>query len=170
MLKKSAEQIYDLIKATNVVSFPQVDIVALTYGTPAVLTGDPSGKDTSLVVSAAVNTPYTGNVTIKYDRLDLEGFETTYGATQLIVPEGATPADIVAAFNSHYECELESVDYQNNAVPTPPDFDGESYTLVAAAGSLAYKGDIVLSILLASTPLSEIITVTELDGLEFPEA
>lgn len=167
-LKSSAEQVYDLIKATNVATFPQVEVVDLEYATPSALVGDPSGKDTSLLVSAGVNTPYIGNVTVKYDRLDLAGFESNYGSTTLIVPENATPAQIVAAFNAYYDAELDSSDYVNNAVPTPPDFDGETYTLVAAAGSLAYKGSVVLDIQLATTPLSSIITVTELDGLEFP--
>ncbi len=168
-LKVSAEQVYDAIKASNPTTFPQVELVDLVYGTPAVLSGDPSNKDTSLLVSAAINTPYIGDVTVKYNRLDLADFETNYGERTLIVPEGATAADVVAAFNSEYGAELTTDDYEDNALPTPPDWDGETYTLVAAAGSLAYKNEVVLNVALATTPLSTIIATTTLDGLYFPE-
>lgn len=168
LLESSVTQVYNLIAATNSATWPQT-AVALTYGTPAVEVSHPTGKNTSLVVSAAPNTEYVGDVTVNYNRLDLAGFETNYGSTSLVVPENATAAQIVAAFNAYYDSSLDTSDYVNNAPGTPPDFDGETYTLVAAAGSLAYIGEVVLDIQLATTQLSTIITVTDLNGLTFPE-
>jgi hypothetical protein len=177
LLNASAVQVYDLIASENAATWP-VTPVTLTYGTPTALTGDASGKDTSLLVSAAANTVYTGSVTIFYNRLDLAGFETNYGVADLIVGEDPTPADIVAQFNVFYDASLDASDYVNNPVVPRgdypeeyfPDYDGEIYIIVAAPGSLAYKGEAPVQIRLESALLSSILVVNELDGLEFPEA
>lgn len=169
LLNPSAQQVYDLIALTNVATWP-VTAVALNYATPVAEVGHPTGKNTSLVVSAGANTEYVGSVTVNYNRLDLAGFETNYGSTSLVVPEGATAAQIVAAFNAFYDASLDTSDYVDNAPGIPPDYDGETYTLVAAAGSLAYINSVVLDIQLATTQLSSILTVTDLNGLTFPVA
>ena len=79
-------------------------------------------------------------------------------------------ADIVAAFNALYDANLDISDYDEAASAPVPDDDGENFTLVADANSLAYKGQIVIVVRLATVALSTVITTTNLDGLEFPPA
>lgn len=165
LLLSSAAQLLALINEQNSTSLTASDI---TFGNPSVHSGANPG-DTDVVVSSAPNSGYTGTVTVNYNRLDLAGF-SIYGDAEVFVPEGATVADIVAAFNALYDANLDISDYDEAASAPVPDDDGENFTLVADANSLAYKGQIVIVVRLATVALSTVITTTNLDGLEFPPA
>lgn len=167
----SQAQVLALINADNAATVPVGGLLLtthVTFGVPAVNAEGGGVGNTDLIVSSAINSGYVGDVEVNYNRLDLEGF-TAFGPAEVIVTEEATLADVLTAFNALYSANLEMADVVNNALPEP-DFDGENYTLVAAAGSLAYIGDIVVKLSVASTPLNTIITTTTLNGLEFPEA
>lgn len=165
LLLTSAAQLLALINEENSTTLTESDV---TFGLPSAHGGANPG-DTDVVVSAAANSGYTGTVTVNYNRLDLAGF-SIYGAAEVFVPEGATVADIVAAFNALYEANLGVDDYDEAASAPVPDDDGENFTLVADANSLAYSGQIVIVVRLATVALSSVITTTNLDGLEFPPA
>ena len=165
--KSSANQLYDLILEDNTgATAAGLTFAKVTFGAPADHAGANPG-DTDVVVTAVANSGFSGDVTVNYDRLDLAGF-TAYGAAEVTVAAGATVTDIVAAFNALYGAALDISDYDEGASAPIPDDDGEIFTLVADATSLAYKGSIAITVFLNSVALNTVITTTNLNGLEFP--
>lgn len=128
----------------------------VALGTPTALTGDASGKDTSIVLSKGSTNDYSGSVTVKYNRIDLT---TLLGAVSNSISWAAalvSSSDLLNAFNTATGAQLAAVDIVVEALPTNP-LNGStvSYTLKANANSLAFEGSVVLSLVsVVYTPLS----------------
>ncbi len=172
LLLTSNAQVLALINEDNVATVPGGGLILgthVSFGVPAVNDHPGATTNTKLTVSSVVNSGYVGSVEVVYDRLDLSGF-SAYGAAEVVIPENPTLQDVLNSFNQLYDANLELADIDQTVALPDPDFDGETYLLTANAASYAFRGTISVLLSLASTPLSDIITVTSLNGLEFPEA
>lgn len=164
----SPAQLFALIAEDNVTTIGSLVIGDVSFGAPAVNNTGGGVGDTDVVVTAVANSGYSGNVTVNYNRIDLADFSTIGPALEVTVGEGATVEDIVAAFNAQFGSNLDATDYDSGLSAPVPDDDGEPFTLVANATSLAYRGQISITVYLDSVALSTIITNTSLNGLELP--
>lgn len=166
--KSSLEQVIDLINLSNIINEADLSAELVSFAQLSALTEDT--KNTSVRVVANANTKYTGNVVVKYDRLDIEGFASNYGSPVIEVGEAATFQDVVDAFNGHYGANLSIA---NDLVAPGGVFPTIEYTPVdvnflANEASLAYIGNADFSFGLATSPLSNIIQTLIMNGLAWP--
>lgn len=125
-----------------------------TFGTPTVLSGDASGKNTSVTV-AGTGTPYTTDqATLKYDRVDLTTLFAS-NSTQIQWTTQASSSDLLTWYNSLTGANLQASDIVVEALPTnPADGSTVSYDFKANTGSLAFQGDLNVSLVSVAAPMS----------------
>ncbi|MNE90584.1 hypothetical protein D3C80_1881160 [compost metagenome] len=100
-----------------------------------------------------------------YDRIDLAEFETLAVPEGIVVPVPATYDTLLEAFNAYYYSNLTLEDIDRSA-PFPEDFvEDEPLELKAAAGSLAYRGSLILVVTPSERTLADLLGNTELPGL-----
>lgn len=165
--------VYGLINAAN----PNLQNGALTtvntsFGAPA---GTGSTPNTSLQVTAVDNQGYSGQVTVNYNRLDIQN-----QVFSVLAPSGAsvvntnsamaTVGDVLAAINSTYNLNLQEGDVSNGATALSLTNDAGSCTIEIDPGSLAYTGSLNVTITQAQVPLNQAVTTTTLAGLTPPSA
>lgn len=120
----------------------------VTLGTPTALTDDPSGLNTSVVLSGG--SPYTGTVTIKYNRLDITntvfaGIGTT---PSLSYDVGYTDTDsLVAPLNTTYDLNLQDSDIVEASISPVA---GSPVTVTMASGSYGFIG--TMSVMMTAAP------------------
>jgi len=166
---KSVEQLLALLNDTNGLSLTLDDI---QFSTPVALTpesqvGDDNPANTEILIVAKPNRKPIGEVKVRYDRIDLADFETLRDPTEIEVTLPLTHARLMEAFNTHYgsALELEDIDV---ATVLPEDIEEETFVeLKASVGSLAYRGEILLSVIPGTIKLSNVIIVRALSGLEY---
>lgn len=180
--QQSLQMLVSLINSSN----PSLPVPLTTtnalYGTPAVVT--PSGgniQNTTIKVTAAGGSPYVGNTTLSYRRLDLG---TLFRSLPIVIykysPAGAgiSPYQISAllpAINAKYGLSLQASDISDgpvpagntNAVPSIGLVAGtrnSSVVVAAAAGSPGFVGSFTLYWVQAPQLISNMITVTSLEA------
>lgn len=97
-------------------SFPRkLNSTNVDHGTPAVLTGDASGKNTSVSLTGKTGQGVNGTNTFKYNRVGLLDLINASANPSPIVPNTsqATVGDLVASFNSQYGAKLTAADLTN---------------------------------------------------------
>ncbi len=155
----------DLINADN---GSALTTGVVTFGNPSVITGL-GGRNTAVVVSAAGGSGYSGNVTVNYKRIDIA---TVPGSRSLQFQAGdaVNVSDLIDEINAAYGILLQAEDYVDAALPT---FDGvtphevQYFDLVAAANSLIWTGTLTLTLNGNDVPLSNVVTVLDLNGLTY---
>lgn len=166
---KSVEQLLALLNDTNGLSLTLDDI---QFSTPTVLTpesqvGDDNPANTEVLIVAKPNRKPIGEVKVRYDRIDLADFSTLRDPTEIEVMLPMTHARLLEAFNNHYGSALE-LDDIDVTVDIPEDIEEETFVeLTASAGSLAYRGSILLTVIPGTIKLSNVIIVRALSGLEY---
>lgn len=130
---------------------PQLPVAAtaanVTFGAPTALSGDASGRNTSVVVTG--HGPYTNAKTIYYNRVDLTAL---LGAASNVMTwtTQTSSGDLLAAFNALTGANLAASDIVVEALPTKPGAGDTAYTLKANASSLAFQGSVALSLHVAA--------------------
>lgn len=126
----------------------------VTFGTPNALTGDSTGKNTSVTV-AGTGTPYTTDqATIKYDRVDLTTLFAS-NSTQIPWTTQANSSDLLVWYNSLTGANLQTSDIVVEALPTnPADGSTVSYDFKSNSTSLGFQGDLNVSLVSTAAPLS----------------
>lgn len=163
---KSASQILiDLINESNATSLTVADV---TFSAPVV---EASGtRNTGITITAVANSGYTGFRDLTYDRVDLAAVPGSR-SNVFHLGSAATAWDLLPAINAAYGINLTSDDVENDPMPafsgTDPQ-EAEPFTLRAKAGSLVYRGSVLLSIDGNDVDLATLITTTELNGLNYP--
>jgi len=164
--KSSDLQLFAAIVAANAGTIGSLSRSDVSFGNPVAGSIDHGAgqREVDIVVTANANTGVSGSVTVGIDRLDLNDFSTVE-TPEVHVAQGATVADIIVEFNALYGAALSVDDYDAGLSAPVPDDDGEFFTLVANANSLAYTGSIQITVFLSSVALSTVITNTDLGGL-----
>jgi hypothetical protein len=161
---KSAEQLLALINDSNGLSLTLDDI---SFELPVALVPEEQEDlaNTEILVKSKPNRKQEGDVTVRYDRINLAEFETLADPHGIPVDTPLTHATLLAAFNEFYGSALELVDI-DLTTELPPNLDqDEVVTFKASAESLAYHGEIELLIESAGLDLAVVITNKNLNGL-----
>lgn len=163
---KNADQIIiDLINEANATALTPADI---TFSVP---TETESGnRNTAITITAVANSGYTGTRDLTYDRVDLAQVPGSRNK-EFNIGSVTSVFGLLPAINAAYGINLTEADVEDTAMPT---FEGtdplEKATLVITAkpGSLVYRGSVELVIDGNDVDLATLITVTELNGLNYP--
>jgi hypothetical protein len=161
---KSPDQIVlDLINYDNGTALAPGSI---TYGIPAAFTGT---RNTKLRLTATGASHYSGFVDITYNRVDI-GTVPGVRSKEFMLGSAVTIKDLVSAINLAYRINLTVDDYLDGPLPTfdplSPN-DTKPFTIVAAPGSLVFIGTLTLNVKRNDIPLSSVILITELNGLNY---
>lgn len=174
--KVSSEIIKDLIAAGNA-GFGAVR-GSFDLGAPST---DAGTKNTKVTVTP--NVPeYTGTVDVTYNRLTLDAYITAKlptgtvqwgdegGQTKLTASSSDT--DILACANAVLGLGTVSSEFSDISVTEVTADEEYTVSLTAATTCLLFTGTKTFTVTQTApaTPTSEVITVTELDGLEAPIA
>jgi len=171
-LKSSIQNVLDLMNADNARS---LTLAQVAISAPSVFV-DPEGintRNTQIVVSAVEgSTEFKGSQTLRYTRLDL----ATVGAavSEFQTTAESTLADVKAAVVAELGLIAEDVDFVETVMPTWADamVDGETapLTLRAAAGSHAYVGDLIVTLVEpvdGRERMSQVYATSDLSGFDY---
>lgn len=123
--------------------------------------------NTSLhIQSKSVQSPFAGEVTVKHTRLDLADLLVLVSADVSANNIGTT-VDFALALNKVYGTNFTADDIESTPV-TLTDGSG-NVTLVAKATSRGWIGSVTFRLTKGRIQLSEVITTTRLDGLDYPD-
>lgn len=159
----SKDQVLALINLRN----PGLDLVheQVTFGEPVAATGETPERDTELVLTGIPGKGFKNTATILYNRIDLAQFEVQI-PSQIQVEGDVTIQAILDGFNAFYGANLHLEDVRSDlTLPGDLTSEPEPFTLIAAAGSYAYRGQVVISIQAADVDLAVAVTNKVLDGL-----
>jgi hypothetical protein len=166
-ISESKQDVLNYINVANSTSYVLNDV---TFGTPAPTEGSWQGnvttKNTVVRVSAKEGGTYQGSVRVVYDRLDLSILPKIQG----FKPRASSPAttlDILAGIRYFTGLSLTADDI----VSSPMTDNGNGTytgTLTAKSSSLGWIGSAQVTVQKGGDRLSDIITDTSLDGLNYP--
>ena len=160
LAKTGQELILDLVNAEN---NSEITVDQLMFG-PAL--ANEEGGNTALNLAAAPDSPWSKDVDVSYDRLDLNTLFHGQRA-ELSAPKGATKEDIVCHLNFTYDLKFTASEFDLTAVE-----DGELpelFKLKAKEGNLAYTGEMDIFVDLDRMPLSARLLKTDLNGFMYED-
>lgn len=132
-------------------------LAVVQLSAPAPATGS---RNSTVTLSARPASGYVGVVPFFYDRLDLAQFFV--GGLDFEATGVTTTADLLPLINAQYNLQMRETD-----IILEPIEDGE-VSLRAAPGSYLWIGEVDVVVTNPMIELEEILTVTELDGFEYP--
>lgn len=156
-----------MVKAAN----PEetgVTEASYSFGAPSA-DATQAGKNTSLTLTAAAQSGYTGTQILYYNRLSLTAIGAT-GDLQFDAEGKTRISDAVAEFNTRFRTNLVAgTDYTDGDLP---DFDGtpgesKQITVTALGGSHVYLDNVIITLKVATRDLAEVIANNNLDGLTY---
>lgn len=171
-----SQAVYTLINTANP-SLPNgaLDSTNTTLGAVAAAASG-TVPNTSLLITAVAGEGYTGEVTVLYNRLDIQAdvFSVLAPGGATVVNSGgamATVADVVAALNSTYNTltvEILDSDISNDTDALSLVNDAGSVTLTVASTSLAYTGTLAVQITQEQYYLQDVVTATTVGSIQAP--
>lgn len=132
----------------------------VTVGPPTAI--DINTRDTQVVISTKKNfMPARGSAIFRYYRRPLAD---TIESDKPIFTDGtyATTHDLLEDINLRYDLNMTTDDIEDNPI------SGFTHTVVAKPGSYEWQNSVDI-MLKMGTPLNEVITVSDLDGLHYPD-
>lgn len=154
-----------LLAALNVAAAAQGKTLLasdFTFGEVAVSTNP--NRDTQVQLTAAPESLFEGEQTVFFDRLDVQGIFTDAGIVDVTVIKGATTVgELVDGLNTRFGLGFTAEDFDLTAVIGEEDTE---VVLSALPGSFAFKGDLLVTLAVAKTPLAEAVVNPELGGLQ----
>jgi len=171
--KAPKEIIFDLINFDN--PGKTISSTVMGLGVPQAATGQNPVANTTLEVSALPNSGYTGEVAVNYNRLALDGFIAAAGITgalEIPVGDAAKFADLIDEINTALGINLTADDYIDGDIG---DWEGtpnetKIIQIPADADSYVFLESLSVTLTAEDIPLSDVITVTTLSGLNYPTA
>lgn len=164
----------DVLKALNTANSTAYTTNDITFGVPQALSGTWKGQTTSrntgIRVTAKAGGPYQGKRDLTYDRLslasltpaNLPGFQcSAYNVTTV---HGLLPMLAYWTGIQFTTADLENTALVDNGNNT------QSTTLTAKVDSLGWIGTASLTITRGAAPIDQMVTVTSLNGLNYPTA
>ena len=159
----SKDQVLALVNTQN----PGLDLTfeKVSFGEPVAATGETPARDTELVMTGIPGKGFKNTAKIEYNRINLADFEIQI-PSQIQVEGDVTIQHILDGFNTFYGSNLQLDDVRSD-LTLPGDLTSapQQFTLIAAAGSFAYRGQVVISIQQADQDLNTAVTNKVLDGL-----
>lgn len=142
--KKGAANLIDLINETNSTVLTDDDIA---LGVPAVF-DDPEGtndRNTEVVVSGKASSGFTGDVTVRYTRLDLANLPKA-GGLQYTLTGSESVADMVTAIATKLDVAESAVELDVAEVPTVETGSTGTVNIKAIDDSLLYIGSTAVTV------------------------
>lgn len=170
---KSPEQIVlDLINHDNA-SILTLELVSL--GLPNVTVDNANDRNTEIVVSSVEGGGYKGEVTVEYNRLQIQDFVPIMvegGALSLPVGDALRFSDMIPEINLALGINLTEADYVDGDIGEWAGTPNEVKEIVIpmSADSLVYIGSLTLSLEAEDIELASVITNMILNGLNLPVA
>lgn len=159
------EIVFDLINEQNGTA---LDNSMVTLGTPVETTAVGVTYNTDILVTARMNSDYAGQVTLGYNRLDIQGF--LFGAELgLSVGNAVTYADLIPEINAHLGVNITADDFIDGPIGEWQHTPDETKQLVIPMNptSKVFVGSLTLTLSVKDIPLSEIIQTHVLSGLVY---
>ncbi len=158
----SKSELLALINSANGTSYAEAD---MTFDAPAVIEGAAAGaSDTNVTVHGVAAQGYTGQQTFSYKRLDME---TVFGSVTLVAHgprANAGSADIIDDIATQTGVVIPMEDVQDEVV----DFLQSAFILKAAATSLKWKGQVLVSLVVDLVDIEPTLQTTEQAGFTAP--
>lgn len=155
-----------LLAALNVAAAAQGKVLAasdLTFA-PVTASTNPNRESQVHLVATGQSELYEGEMDVFFNRLDVQGIFTDAGIADVAIAAGATTVgQVVDALNTRYGLGFNDEDFDLTAVVGEEDTE---VVLSALGTSFAFKGDLLVSLVVAKTPLAEAIVNPELGGLQ----
>lgn len=159
------EAILEAIKTENNVDLVEGEYL---YGNPVAIEVGPDGENTSMTITAKdVQSTYDGSVVIKYKRLDLADLATLI-STSVRGYNLTTIMDVANRLNQLHGLNFTTDDFVDGPAGL---VDGTgTVTLTAKATSRNWIGTVDFNLSPGARPLEDFLTVTKLNGLNYPAA
>lgn len=164
--KPSNALVLDLINESNNIdlTFQEIEFQA-----PGLLVDDDDGKNTSLLVTAIDKHGFTGEVTVKYNRLDLADFEAGKPAV-LEIPVDGSATDLITSVNNHFGLQLtEGIDVEEIIDLDDLGYVPSEVSLTSILTSYGFIGSIDLTVAWESIDLEDAIVSNNLIGLKLQD-
>ena len=134
--------------------------------------GSPTTKNTLATVTSLPGSGYNGSVDLEYNRLAIGDFVDLYYPNGLLIPQGeaTTLFDFLPEINAGLAVNLTAADLADQPLADWEGIPNETQEVNAAilAGSLVYTGTLTFTVDSNDIPMSSVITVTVLSGLNLP--
>lgn len=155
--------IVDLVNLTNDTTFTESDI---NLGPVSTYT-DPEGintRNTQIDVQAAGASPYTGSVTVRYNRVDLST-QTAATGLEYTLTGSETLADMLTAIATQLGVVEEGLELDVSEVPTVAAGETATINIVATTNSVLYIGQTPVTVN-PSMEMDSQVTNSDLDGFD----
>lgn len=162
----------DVLAAINTANSTTYKVTEVTFGTPQALSGTWKGqvtsRNTGIRITAVQGSPYQGKRDLTYDRLNLAtltatnlpGFKcSAYNVTKV--------HDLLPMLQYWTGIQFTTDDLENQDLVDNGD-NTQTTTLKAKVGSLGWIGQATLVVSKGAAPIDQLITVTTLNGLNYP--
>lgn len=134
----------------------------LTFG--AVEASTNPNREVQVGLEATPDALFSGSMDVFFDRLDLTAVFADAGIDNVTLIKGATTVgEVVDAINTRFGMGFTAEDFDLTAVVGEEDTE---VVLTALAGSYAFKGELLVDLAVAKTPLAEAVVNPELGGLQ----
>lgn len=153
--------IVDLVNLTNGTAFTESDV---SLG-PASTYTDPEGvntRNTQIDVQAAGASPYTGSVTVRYNRVDLST-QTAATGLEYTLTGSETLADMLTVIAAQLGVVEEGLELDVPEVPTVAAGETVTINIVASTNSVLYVGQTPVTVN-PSMEMESQVTTSNLDG------
>lgn len=160
MKPDSLDNLLEMINKENGWDKNPLTLDNVTVGKPTAISIN--SRDTQVVISTKNNfMPARGSAIFRYYRRPLAN---TIESDKPIFTDGTyvTTHDLIEDINIRYDLNITADDLENLPIV------GDSHNVVAKAGSYEWMSSVTI-LLKMGTPLDEVITVPELEGLMYPD-
>lgn len=165
-LKQTPEKILtDLINAENNTNFTTGD---LSFGFPAVLTGDPD-SDTTVMLDPTAASRKAGWVFVNYNRINFNELAAIGARSFFIHPNLTRLRHLVSKWDAKWNVSLINRDFIDKPIPILSSTTSVDVVLEAGSDSLVYNGAVTLA-LLPAVALGGQVGQTLLSGLNLTSA
>lgn len=156
------DQVLALINSENSLNLTFEKVI---FGVPTAASGEAPERDTELTLEGIPGMGFKGVTTVKYNRIALQAFEDAVPSA-IQVEGDVTLQSLLDGFNAFYGANLQLDDIRSDlTLPVELTSTPQEWTMVAAAESYAYRGQVVLKVQAADIDLAIAVTKPVLDGL-----
>jgi hypothetical protein len=164
----------DVLAAINAANSTTYKVTEIDFGAPQALSGTWKGQATSrntgIRITAKAGSPYQGKRDLTYDRLNLGSLNATNLPGFKCSAYNVTTVYTLLPMLQYWTGIQFTTDDLEDAPLVDNGDDTHSVTLTAKTTSLGWIGTAPLTITKGAAPLDALITVTSLNGLNYPTA